>query len=364
LRSSRRPAPRGIRVAAGQPRLNRARLHRTLVGLDPADAAAQPGLCYAAGAKVEVGPDDTAWCCELVTERDGRILDATAGRIPTKESAVLIHALEESLGSDVRHWHVGDGSHHLLVARQGPLTARQPGRRPLPSPEQLIGQPWRRALPAGALGEALGALMEQAAGTLEAHPINRVRVDLGENPANAIWLWGVGSGASAREARASRSGLVIANQLLLRGMARTLGLECHEGLASFDERAVERLLRAATDGVARHELVYVHARVDTVDPVERLCAMERLDRLLLKPLTETLPQHGAWRLLTTVDDRRDGSVPFVAIGTGLPRQPIGQLDAPSFAESPLAFTDGAELFSWFTRPHGSPARGAGFTHAT
>jgi hypothetical protein len=75
--------------------------------------------------------------------------------------------------------------------------------------------------------------------------------------------------------------------------------------------------------------------------------MERIDQHLLKPLTETLPTMGSWRMLAVIDDR-SGLAPFVAIGTGLPNQPVAKLSVQALAESPLVFADGAALYTWFT----------------
>jgi len=210
---------------------------------------------------------------------------------------------------------------------------------------------WRRHLPRGPVGHALRALTEQASKSLDGHSINRVRVDLGENPANMIWLWGPG-GAGAQRTYADRTRLsaaVVSTDFLMQGFSRALGLGWHKGPASFEERALQRLLTSLTPVLEQQDLVYVHLAVTTSDPVERLCAMERIDQLLLKPLTEQLPRFGSWRLLVAVDDCRLGAVPFVAMGTGLARQPVAALTADRFMESPLAFRDGAGWFAWFTR---------------
>ena len=100
--------------------------------------------------------------------------------------------------------------------------------------------------------------------------------------------------------------------------------------------------------IERHDFVYVHLGIETSNQVERLCAMERIDQLLLKPLTELLPRVGPWRLLVAIDDRTSGAVPFMAIGTGLPQAPAVSLHARHLAESPLALHDGFALFSWLT----------------
>lgn len=338
-----------IRPQGDSAGLDRFNLHRALFGLGPHDPEAAAGRCYAASINRTLAEGETAWCCELVTHRDGKIVDPTAGGIPTKESEVLIHALDEELGSETRQWDVGHGPHHILVARDPSLAVDE--HAALRSPEVLTGEAWKKHLPKGAVGEALRSVIEQASTLLEHHPVNRVRVDLGENPANALWLWGAADARPQRTfaERSQLSGAVVSNNFLLRGFARTLGLGWKEGPSSLEGAPLQRLLKTVLALSEEHDLVYVHLRVDSADPVQRLCAMERLDQILFKSLTEALPARGPWRLLTVIDGRTNGSRPLVAIGTGLPQQPIAALTADSFSESPLTFPDSLGLFSWFTK---------------
>lgn len=329
-----------------EPALDRFALHRALFGIGADDPVASPAGCYAASMNLRLGPNETAWCCELVTQQDGMISDATAGEIPTKESAVLLQALNDHLGSETRRWQLGEGSHHLLIVRDPVFEADGPA--PIRAPELLVGRPWRQQVPKTRAGESLRSLMEQAAKLLEAHPVNRVRVDLGENPANLAWFWGSAS-PRAIPAVASASGAVVSSSFPMRGFAASLGLDWAEGPASFAQAPLRRWAKGVIDRLERYDVVYVHVRVTSAVPVDRLCAMERIDQSLLKPLTETLPSLGPWRLLVAIDDRASESVPVVAIGSGLPQQPIAHLDRQSFADSPLVFRDGLEVFSWFTK---------------
>jgi 2,3-bisphosphoglycerate-independent phosphoglycerate mutase len=329
--------------------LDRFHLHRTLFGLERSDAGAAAGRCYADAAGVTLEPGETAWGCELVTQRDGRIVDPTAGNIPTQESGPLLQALDDELSSETRRWEPGAGPHHVFVTRDPALAAG--AKRAVASPECLVGRAWKRHLPSGESGDALRALIERSSAVLDAHPVNRVRVDLGENPANMVWLWGAGAAEPPRPfaERTGLSGSVISNSFLLRGFARSLGLGWREGPASFEEPPLQRLWESLGPALEQQDWLYVHVKVTSGDPVQRLCAMERLDQLLLKPLTERLPRLGPWRLLAAVDDRTLRAVPFIAIGTGLPRQPAASLAADAFAQSPLAFQDGDGAFAWFTQ---------------
>ena len=112
--------------------IDRARCHRSLLGLNSQDADGSPGRCYAAAANRTVEEGQTAWCCDLVTQRDGRIVDDIAGRITPKESEVLIQALDDALGSETRQWEAGRGRHHVLIVSDpvlGPDAGRRSSRR-------------------------------------------------------------------------------------------------------------------------------------------------------------------------------------------------------------------------------------------
>ena len=338
-----------IRPPRDRRAIDRFALHRGLVGLSPQDPEAAPGHWYAASAKVRVGSDETVWCCELMTQQDGKILDPTAGGIPTKESAALIDVLNRQLSSETRRWEYGDGAHHLFVTREKILA--ETDILAVPSPDVLAGQSWERALPRGATGEALQQLIVEASKLLESQPVNRVRLDLGENPANLVWLWGPAQPLPQKTwaERRGRSGAIISSCFPMQGFAQILGMEWKDAMHSIEEGAFERLAKQVNALLARHELVYVHLRVQTTHPVERLCFMERLDQLVLKPFTEHLPMGEPWRLLLAIDDLTSAAVPVVAIGSGLSQQPIAQLTSQSFAESPLTFADGEAVFAWLTQ---------------
>jgi len=324
--------------------VDRFQVHRGLLGVAPHDPQASPGAWYAASARVACGEGETAWCCELVTQHEGRIMDSTAGNIPTKESRELIQTLNSELGSEHRRWEVGDASHHVFITRDRALDVG--GAFGPDSPELVVGRLWKRSLPKGPEGQALRPLIEQASKLLEGHAINRVRVDLGENPANLVWLWGAARSAQGTPPanRTGRSRAIVSHSFPMRGLAACLGLTWEAGPATLKEESLQRLMKSLPSLIQRHDLVYVHVQVEQGDPVERLCTMERLDQLLLKPLTKMLSDG---RLLVAIDDRH-GAVPFVAIGPGLPQQPVARLQAESFAESPLQFDDGSTLFAWFT----------------
>ncbi|MBI3083837.1 MAG: hypothetical protein HYY90_05690, partial [Candidatus Omnitrophica bacterium] len=245
-------------------------------------------------------------------------------------------------------------SHHIFITNDPALAPEADGSMAVCSPELLIGQSWSRRLPRGGTGQTLQRLLEEASSVLEGHAVNRVRVDLGENPANMLWLWGAARPETPQRTFRDRTGLsgaAISNSFFMRGFAQCQGLDWSKGPTALEEGPLRRLMEKVEGLIDRHDLVDVHLVIDTQDPVERLCAMERIDQLLLKPLAEALTRRlSPWRLLVVIDDRRlSDTVPFIGMGAELPRQPVASLNAQHLAESPLTFPDGTALFAWFTQ---------------
>jgi threonine synthase len=339
-----------LRPARQDAVLDRFALHTCLLGLGEDAAQPSAGQCYAAAGGAVLAAGEVAWACDLVTQREGALSDVTAGEIPTAQSAELIAGLNQALGNPARRWAAGAGSHHILITGASDELAAAQDRAPK-APEQLVGRTWKRSLPRGAAGAALRALLERMADVLDAHPVNRVRADLGENPANLAWLWGASPAGGLPDApEGGVRGVILSDEFLLRGLAALQGMQCHRSLRGADERAFEKLRLTADEALGRSDLVYLHVAVRSADPVERLCAIERLDQLVIKPLLERLPGYGPWRLLTVIDGPGQRDAALVALGTGLPRQPLAQLDQASLQESPLTFRDGGRLFAWLTAP--------------
>ena len=73
---------------------------------------------------IELGPDDWAVRCNLMTIRDGRLTDFTAGHITSAEGRSLIEAIQAELGRPEIEFHPGVSYRNLMVYRG------QPGESP------------------------------------------------------------------------------------------------------------------------------------------------------------------------------------------------------------------------------------------
>lgn len=138
-----------------------------------------------------------ALALSFLSQADGRVTDAWLDDLSKPESASLLETLRGLPAW--RGWDIFEGSNGLHIALAPPGVSAP--KSVLPTPRAMPGEPWERAILPGPVGAAVKAGFE----ALSAAEVNRVRLDLGMNPANLPWLWGAGSlsgtGAFASAAR-------------------------------------------------------------------------------------------------------------------------------------------------------------------
>ena len=163
---------------------------RALVSIFGQDPEANPiaaGALLAMAVQAPLEPDEIAFRCDLVNLFGGTVVDPGAGCIGGQEAEILLTALKDGLDTDEVRFLAGRRWRNLLLARGGQIRDVRTS-----SPVTFMGEPLKGHQPRGPGAEVIRRLMEQAGQMLEEHDINQVRVDLGENPANGIWIWGGG----------------------------------------------------------------------------------------------------------------------------------------------------------------------------
>jgi 2,3-bisphosphoglycerate-independent phosphoglycerate mutase len=251
-----------------------------LLGYDPNEYYTGRGPLEAASMGVELGADDVAYRCNLVTVRDGVMADFSAGHITSAEGAALLGALQPAVPS-VRVV-PGISYRNLLVVPGGA------GGRGTP-PHDIVGEPIGAYLPDGPDRDLLLACMAAAEEVFAGHPVNRARVAAGKVPATGIWPWS-GGRRPALPTFAERfggTGGMISAVDLLNGIARYAGLEviAVPGATGYLDTDYQGKARAALAALDRLDFVYCH--VEAPDEAghmgsveEKVRAIERVDGML------------------------------------------------------------------------------------
>ena len=92
----------------------------SLMGYDAAANYQGRGPIEAASIGIPLGPDDTAFRCNLVTLGGGLMADYSAGHIKTEESQPMLRELQDALGTDRVRFVPGISYRHLLIIKNFP----------------------------------------------------------------------------------------------------------------------------------------------------------------------------------------------------------------------------------------------------
>ncbi len=273
-----------------------------ILGYDPKRFHTGRAPIEAAAMGVELGPDDVAFRCNLVTLDDATpptMVDFAAGHPTSEQSAPIIAALDAALGGgrDGIRFYPGVEYRHLCVV------PRELGDAECVPPHDLTGK--QAVFPVGAAAEKLIALMEASKPIVAEHA-----ADVG-SIATQIWLWGQGvrPDLPAFATRYGVEGRLTSAVDLVRGLGVLTGLEVLDvpgATAGFDnDYAAQRDAALVSLEDRDFFLLHVEATDEAAhqgDVAEKVRALEQWDRDVIGPLTESLDASGTpYRLLLMPD---------------------------------------------------------------
>ena len=198
----------------------------SMLGYDP--KASYSGLAPLEALDAGLSQNDAqiVFRCDFVTVSDGELSDHTAGRISAKEAQVLVMELNRGLAEFHSKIVPVDGYRNLLVV-DDPEKAADLDDLETNSPARVHGQQISKWPLKGKGVELLEKITRYTRGVLENHDVNRVRIDLGENPASQVWLWGQGRRPKLRpfSEEQGAKGAYLADRAAWRGLGLAAGLK-------------------------------------------------------------------------------------------------------------------------------------------
>lgn len=280
----------------------------SILGYDPHKYYSGRAPLEAAYMGVELPEGSLAFRCNLVTVSDGNMADYSAGHISSKEAAILIEELNKGLGGPEVRFYPGVSYRHLMVLKNDAV--EELASAICTPPHDILGQPIKKYVPKGRQAQFLIDLMERSKNILGAHEINRVRVDLGENPANMIWLWGQGGKPTMPlfKDKFGLTGAVISAVDLIKGIGKIIGLDVInvEGATGYYDTNYTGKAQAALDALKKKDFVFVH--VEATDEAGhngdlrmKIATIERFDKMVVGPILEAYRGRQDFRLLVLPD---------------------------------------------------------------
>ncbi|MDI6605540.1 MAG: cofactor-independent phosphoglycerate mutase [Candidatus Omnitrophota bacterium] len=280
----------------------------SILGYDPKLYYTGRGPLEAANLGIELEDDDVAFRCNLITASIDTLIDYSAGHITTDEARVLIEFIEKKLGTNRLRFYPGVSYRHIMLAKRGHEQHLEYLK--CTPPHDITGKSLSAHLPKGDGSDLIIKLMQDSREILAKHEINLVRIDLKENPANMIWLWGQGKKPALPKFydKYGVEGSVISAVDLLKGLGRLLGLEVINvpGATGYYDTDYAGKARAALEALRNRDFVFVHVEAPDEaghngDLREKLTAIERFDQFVVGPLLEEARQKRELRILVLPD---------------------------------------------------------------
>jgi 2,3-bisphosphoglycerate-independent phosphoglycerate mutase len=361
--------PRGMSPASDIANLS-------IIGYDPKKYYTGRGPLEAANMGVDLGRDDVAFRCNLVTVSDDTMADYSAGHITTKEAAVVIKSLDKKLGSKWANFYPGVSYRHLLVirtkylAQKEALTAADFMETDCVPPHNILGENISKNAPKGKGGTVLTKLMEDSKPLLESHELNKVRVDLKENPANMIWLWGQGTKPDMPKFKDKFgvTGAVISAVDLVKGIGRIIGLDVINvpGATGYYDTDYKAKAEYAIKALADKDFIYVHVEAPDEaghngDIRAKISAIESFDKLVVGTiLKEFRSGREDFRILVMPDHptpisirmHTADAVPVAIFGKGVEKDNIKVFTENAARASKLSFKNGCDVMEYFIKNKG------------
>jgi 2,3-bisphosphoglycerate-independent phosphoglycerate mutase len=343
----------------------------SLLGYDPIKNFTGRAPIEAAAQGIELGVEDWAIRCNLVTVEHQVMRDFTADHISTEEATKLLATMQEFVGGhavygQAVHFVPGVSYRNLMIWRGISLPAPFSMETRATPPHDLTDKPIADDFPRGPGSDVLTALMEKSCDLFRDHPVNAIRQGYGKLPATNIWLWGLGRSPHLQpfELVYGVRGAMITAVDLLRGLATLIEWKRIEvpGATGYLDTNYAAKGRAAVEALDDIDLICVHVEAPDEASHEgnaaaKVKAIEEIDRHVVGPVLERLKSSGDWRIMISPDHptflrtktHTHGNVPVTMAGTGITADEFTSYGDSNAAQSSLAFDEGWLAMGYFIK---------------
>lgn len=315
----------------------------SILGYDP--EVYYTGLAPLEALALKIPQDDrtVVFRSDFITVLDDSFVEVTR-RLSSRESKLLIGELNSKLGDLKVRFFAGSSHEGFLLFKDNAASEDLDELECVP-PANALGQKIGKLLPRGKSASLLKDVMDKAKRILEDHEINRVRIDLKENPASMIWPWGQGKKPKLPvfDTRTVLGGAVFSEVNYVKGLALSCGLSL--------SRTFSEAIEKDTNFIFSY-LPVVPGRNDLMAKIRRI---EEFDAQVVGPVCRAVEKSGAHRILIGTDLIEPagkelpvpGDVPFLIQGEGVDPEPCERFCEKAALDKRFAFDEGHELMAYF-----------------
>ena len=307
----------------------------TIMGYETEKLYQGRGVLEAAAIGIDIEPTDLVMRCNIITVKDGILVNHSGGHISTEDAAQLIDTLNDKLGDERVKFYKGVSYRHILVIKNGQNDMQ------MTPPHDVPGSPVADVMPKSSQPnetlDLITELIRKSQAILEAHPINIARRAAGKPMANSIWPWSAGYKPIMPTIQQMypqiKRGAVISAVDLIHGIGRLGGMDSIfvEGATGLYNTNFDGKARAAIEALKTYDYVYLHMEAPDEAGHEgnyklKIQTIEDIDRKVVGPIMDAiskmdedvcvalLPDHPTPCAIKT---HTHGDVPFILHKPGL-----------------------------------------------
>lgn len=300
----------------------------SVLGYNPAAYPVGRAVIEATSLGIPVDEGEVLFRCNLISLKDGKMHDYSAGHIGNEEAQRIINDLNKRLGSDSVVFFPGLNYRHILKIRGGGETLLAE----CTPPHDIPGRPVDEYRPKGRGSDFLNDLMKRSEGILLDHPVNIERKNRGESTADTIWLfWGSEKAPNMptfEESYGIQASVTSAVDVI-RGLAMMLGIDILDipGVTDGLDNDFSGQINGALESLGKYDMAVVH--IEAPDEEGHHGSVENKVEAIQRIDTEVISRLIAWendgfRLLVMPDHptpieirtHNGDPVPFLLWGEG------------------------------------------------
>lgn len=335
----------------------------SVLGYDPRLYNTGRGPLEVPARGIQLGPNDAAYRCNIITEKDNTVYDYSSGHITTEEATQLIFSLREELAQPGKiEFYPGLDYRHFLILRNFPHPEQIKCNPPHDVRGAQVADVKPKALTAEAETDAklLNDMITRSRDILRDHPVNVARQKAGKNLGNLIWPWGGGrkpAMPTLKEKYGIKSAAISAVDLV-KGIGTYAGMQIISvnGATGLADTNYEGKADAALEAIKTNDLVFVHVeapdeaghvgdyklKVKTIEALDRRCIGRIMAGMKEPYAIAVLPDHPT--PIKTRTHARD-PVPFSIAAPSLKSDGVEKFDEDSVKKGGYGLVDNDYLIS-------------------
>jgi 2,3-bisphosphoglycerate-independent phosphoglycerate mutase len=334
----------------------------SVLGYDPAKGFTGP--LEAANLGINLADDELAIRCNLVTVKDGVMIDYSAGHISVDDATAIMKTLSTKLNNNKVRFCTGKSYRHIVVLKAADI-AKFLSIKCTP-PHDIMGQKIDQYLPKGNGADVFLEYMGKSRPILAEHPVNQARISHGEDPATMIWLWGQGARPKLQpyKEKFGLDGSIISAVDLVNGIGRLIGLDVINvpGATGYYDTNFKGKAEYALESLKTRDFVFVHVEAmdeagHNGDAAAKVKGVEDFDKHVVGTVLERFRNNGNVRILVTPDHptpvakrtHTRAPVPFVMYGKGIEPNGLRGYNETLASAAGIKFNSGEDMIRYFMK---------------